>query len=85
MFDFQGSRITPPGPPFARGGKGSLATSFHRAQQEHASPNRPSSSVKTNFAACQGYPDEYPKTMKIRFDEELPLWNYRAIPGKCDN
>jgi len=33
----------------------------------------------------EGYPDEYPKTMKIRFDEELPTWNYRAIPGKCDN
>ena len=29
--------------------------------------------------------DEYPETMKIRFDEELPVWNYRAIPGKCDN
>ena len=25
VFDFQGSRITPPNPPFARGGKGSLA------------------------------------------------------------
>src|SRR5271157_4175255 len=25
VFDFQGSRITPPDPPFARGGKGSLA------------------------------------------------------------
>ena len=33
----------------------------------------------------EGYPDEYPETMKIRFDEELPPWNYRAIPDKCDN
>jgi hypothetical protein len=33
----------------------------------------------------EGYPDEYPCSMKIRFDEELPTWNYRAIPAKCDN
>lgn len=33
----------------------------------------------------EGYPQEYPDTMKIRFDEELPAWNYRAIPGKCDS
>lgn len=33
----------------------------------------------------EGYPDGYTKAMKIRFDEELPAWNYRAIPGKCDS
>jgi len=33
----------------------------------------------------EGYPPEYLKTMKIRFDEELPTWNYRAIPGNCDS
>jgi len=38
-----------------------------------------------DYPLKEGYPDEYPETMKIRFDEELPLWNYRAIPGKCDN
>jgi hypothetical protein len=38
-----------------------------------------------DYPLKEGYPDEYPKTMKIRFDEELPVWNYRAIPGKCDN
>src|SRR5208337_2991533 len=32
----------------------SLATSFHRAQQKHASRNRPSSSVNTNFSPAQG-------------------------------
>jgi hypothetical protein len=33
----------------------------------------------------EGYPEEYRDTMKIRFDEELPAWNYRAIPGKWDS
>ena len=32
----------------------------------------------------EGYPVEYPDTMKIRFDEELPAWNYRAIPHDSD-
>jgi len=38
-----------------------------------------------DYPLKEGYPDEYPATMKIRLDEELPLWNYRAIPDKCDN
>src|SRR5208337_3034423 len=38
-----------------------------------------------DYPLKEGYPDEYRETMKIRFDEELPVWNYRAIPGKCDN
>ena len=38
-----------------------------------------------DYPLKEGYPDEYTKTMKIRFDEELPTWNYRAIPSKCDN
>jgi hypothetical protein len=38
-----------------------------------------------DYPLKEGYPDEYLETMKIRFDEELPVWNYRAIPGKCDN
>lgn len=33
----------------------------------------------------EGYPEDYLKAMKIRFDEELPAWNYRAVPGKCDS
>ncbi len=33
----------------------------------------------------EGYPEGYPETMKIRFDEELPTWNYRAIPAKWDS
>jgi Rhodopirellula transposase DDE domain len=38
-----------------------------------------------DYPLKEGYPDGYPETMKIRFDEELPIWNYRAIPGKYDN
>jgi hypothetical protein len=38
-----------------------------------------------DYPLKEGYPDDYPKMMKIRFDEELPAWNYRAIPGKCDS
>ena len=35
-----------------------------------------------DYPLKEGYPDEYPAAMKIRFDEELPVWNYRAIPRK---
>ena len=38
-----------------------------------------------DYPLKEGYPDEYPCSMKIRFDEELPTWNYRAIPAKCDS
>lgn len=38
-----------------------------------------------DYPLKEGYPEEYLKTMKIRFDEELPAWNYRAIPGQCDS
>src|SRR5208283_4935085 len=46
----------PPPPPPSQGGESdrSLATSFHRAQQKHASRNRPSSSVNTNFSPAHG-------------------------------
>src|SRR5271157_1971015 len=45
----------PPLPPPSQGGERdrSLATSFHRAQQKHASRNRPSSSVNSNFSPAQ--------------------------------
>jgi hypothetical protein len=38
-----------------------------------------------DYPIKEGYPESYPNAMKIRFDEELPAWNYRAIPGKCDS
>ena len=38
-----------------------------------------------DYPLKEGYPEEYPSSMKIRFDEELPAWNYRAIPDKCDS
>ena len=38
-----------------------------------------------DYPLKEGYPEDYPKTMKIRFDENLPAWNYRAIPDKCDS
>jgi len=37
-----------------------------------------------DYPLKEGYPEEYRETMKIRFDEELPSWNYRAIPTKWD-
>ena len=38
-----------------------------------------------DYPLKEGYPDNYTEAMKIRFDEELPAWNYRAIPDKCDS
>lgn len=38
-----------------------------------------------DYPLKEKYPDQYPETMRIRFDEELPVWNYRAIPVKCDS
>ena len=37
-----------------------------------------------DYPLKEGYPKEYPDTMKIHFDEELPAWNYRAIPHDSD-
>lgn len=34
-----------------------------------------------NYPTKEGYPEDYKETMKIHFDEELPVWNYRAIPS----
>lgn len=36
-----------------------------------------------DYPLKEGYPDDYKETMKIRFDENLPTWNYRAIPRNC--
>ena len=33
-----------------------------------------------DYPIAEGYPEAYRQTMRIRFDEELPVWNYRAIP-----
>lgn len=37
------------------------------------------------YPTKESYPEEYRQTMGIRFDEELPAWNYRAVPDKCDS
>lgn len=37
------------------------------------------------YALKEGYPPDYLDAIRIRFDEQLPTWNYRAIPGKCDS
>jgi hypothetical protein len=34
-----------------------------------------------DYPTKEGYPDDYREKMAIRFDEELPAWNYRAVPG----
>jgi hypothetical protein len=36
-----------------------------------------------DYPLKESYPDDYKDTMRIRFDEELPVWNYRAIPANC--
>lgn len=33
----------------------------------------------------EGYPDDYPETRRTRCDEDVPVWNYRASPAKCDS
>jgi hypothetical protein len=38
-----------------------------------------------DYPTGEGYPESYRAAMKIRFDEELPVWNYRAIPTKWDS
>jgi hypothetical protein len=38
-----------------------------------------------DYPLKEGYPESYRETMKIRFDEELPAWNYRANPMKWDS
>lgn len=38
-----------------------------------------------DYPLNEGYPEGYPQAMKIRFDEVLPAWYYRAIPAECDS
>ena len=42
VFDFQGSRPTPPGPPFAREGKGSVTRVFRRSRATKIRVSKPS-------------------------------------------
>jgi Rhodopirellula transposase DDE domain len=41
--------------------------------------------LRGDYPLKEGYPEDYLKLMRIRFDEVLPAWNYRAIPSKCDS
>lgn len=41
--------------------------------------------LEGDYPTKEGYPEDYVSNMKIRFDEDLPVWNYRAIPAKCDS
>src|SRR5271157_3489336 len=58
-FSIAKAPASPPLPPLRKGGERdrSLATSFPRAEQKHASRNRPSSSVNTNLS--QAHPSPY--------------------------
>ncbi len=38
-----------------------------------------------DYPINEGYPESYRESMNIRFDEEFPVWNYRAIPTKWDS
>lgn len=38
--------------------------------------------LKGEYPTGQKAPKDYKKTMRICFDDELPKWNYRAIPSK---
>ena len=38
-----------------------------------------------DYPTGEGYPEKYRESMTIRFDEELPVWNYRATPAKWDS
>jgi hypothetical protein len=37
--------------------------------------------LASDYPIKEGYPEDYKETMQIHFDEELPVWNYRAIPS----
>ena len=38
--------------------------------------------LKGEYPTGEKAPKNYKKNMRIVFDEELPKWNYRAIPSK---
>jgi len=41
--------------------------------------------VKKYYATGQKYSPEFRAVMPLEFDEELPAWNYRAIPGAASD
>jgi len=41
--------------------------------------------VKKYYATGQKYSPEFRAAMPLEFDEELPAWNYRAIPGAASD
>lgn len=41
--------------------------------------------LEGDYPTGEGYPEGYREQMRIRFDEDLPVWNYRAIPAKLDS
>jgi hypothetical protein len=38
--------------------------------------------LKGDYPTGRKAPKNYKKNMRIAFDEELPAWNYRAVPTK---
>ena len=38
--------------------------------------------LEGEYPTGQKTPKNYKKTMRIVFDDELPAWNYRAVPTK---
>ena len=41
--------------------------------------------VNKYYAIGQQYSPEFRAAMPLEFDEELPAWNYRAIPGAASD
>src|SRR5271157_247596 len=74
-FSISKAPTSPPLTPPSQGGERdrSLATSFHRAQQKHASRNRPFSSVNTNFSPASTLPDRSPASQARPFVPEACL------------
>jgi hypothetical protein len=38
--------------------------------------------LEGDYPTGEKAPKNYKKTRRILFDDELPGWNYRAVPGK---
>src|SRR5208337_726579 len=89
-FSIAKASAPPPLPPPSQGGEKdrSLAPSFHPAQQKHASRNRPSSSVKTNFAACQTDPGRSApdpgasRPQELRADRRQSRFGHSHLPPR---
>ena len=62
-----------------------VACDAMRKTARKAGSEVPCMSQQSDYPLKEGYPEDYRETMKIRFDTELPAWNYRAIPAKWDN